>query len=77
MILTFSFNFVHIKKLHTMNKSITLELKERNFIAFVLDNLATNGSVSMDSLKVYNYSMKDVGRLRDKVLHNDLFQELQ
>lgn len=56
-----------------MNKSITLELKERNFIALVLDNLAINGSVSMDSLKVYNYSMKDVGRLRDKVLHNDLF----
>lgn len=77
MILTFSFNFVHIKKLITMNKSITLELKERNFIAFVLDNLATNGSVSMDSFKVYNYSMKDVGRLRDKVLHNDLFQELK
>ena len=77
MILTFSFNFVHIKKLITMNKSITLELKERNFIAFILDNLATNGSVSMDSLKVYNYSMKDVGRLRDKVLHNDLFQELK
>lgn len=74
MILTFSFNFVNIKKLITMNKSITLELKERNFIAFVLDNLATNGSVSMDSLKVYNYSMKDVGKLRDKVLHNDLFQ---
>lgn len=73
MILAFSFNFVHIKKLITMNKSITLELKECNFIAFVLDNLATNGSVSMDSLKVYNYSMKDVGRLRDKVLHNDLF----
>ena len=76
MILTFSFNFVNIKKLITMNKSITLELKERNFIAFVLDNLATNGSVSMDSLKVYNYSMKDVGKLRDKVLHNDLFQQL-
>ena len=56
-----------------MNKSITLELKERNFIALVLDNLAINGAVSMDSLKVYNYSMKDVGRLRDKVLHNDLF----
>ena len=56
-----------------MNKSITLELKERNFIALVLDNLAINGSVSMDSLKVYNYSMKDVGKLRDKVLHNDLF----
>lgn len=60
-----------------MSKSITLELKERNFIAFVLDHLATNGSVSMDSLKVYNYSMKDVSRLRDKVLHNNLFQELK
>lgn len=59
--------------LEKMDKTITLELTERNFIAFVLDNLAMNGSVSMDSLnKTYKYSMRDVGRLRDKVLHNDL-----
>lgn len=45
-----------------------MTLKERNFITTILDQLATNGSVSMDELKIFNYTSKDISKLRDSII---------
>lgn len=54
-----------------MDKTISLSLKEINFISTVLDQLSAYGNVSVDELKVFNYSMKNIGKLRDKILYGD------
>lgn len=54
------------------NKNINLSIEERNFISCILDSLSINGSVSIDELKMFNYSKTDIGKLRDHLLHPDL-----
>lgn len=51
------------------NKTITVTLKERNFISAVLDQLSAYGTVSVDELRVFKYSMRDIGKLRDKIIY--------
>ena len=54
-----------------MDSTITVSLKERNFISSVLDQLSAYGRVSVDELKMFNYSMRDISKLRDKILYGN------
>lgn len=54
-----------------MDKTITVTLKERNLISFVLDQLALNGSITVDEISMFNYSMRDISKIRDKILYGN------